>query len=243
MADMRFLTSAQLLPHSSPWMRCVKNIIRHPVVWLTCRRLKRSSIISRCSPSRPHISRVLSRRSWWPSPLHNPRPTNVSRGRALTAFVNIVLAGRCPSDAASVFFGGRLYYPWIRRPEKFSGFTLRRLASKYASSIFDLPAQVVLSPIFTFTNWQFGTPGGCGAAIYSARMYLEALPPDHSWSKLILQTVSTAFTSEKCSSRSSIEFLSIYAYQSAYSQSFCLLLAVHCSACERCPTSAHVCPW
>ena len=62
----------------------------------------------------------------------------MSRGRArpsaLTAFVNIVLAGRCPSDAASVFFGGRLYYPWIRRPEKFSGFTMRRLASKYASS-------------------------------------------------------------------------------------------------------------
>ena len=27
---------------------------------------------------------------------------------ALTAFVNTVLAGRCPSDAAPVFFGGRL---------------------------------------------------------------------------------------------------------------------------------------
>jgi len=56
---------------------------------------------------------------------------------ALTAFVNLVLAGRCPSDVAPMFFGGRLlalskksggFWPIV------IGFTLRRLASKCANS-------------------------------------------------------------------------------------------------------------
>ena len=56
---------------------------------------------------------------------------------ALTAFVNLVLAGRCPSDVAPVFFGGRLL-ALSKKSGGFRpiviGFTLRRLASKCANS-------------------------------------------------------------------------------------------------------------
>lgn len=55
---------------------------------------------------------------------------------ALTAFVNMVLAGRCPSDVAPVFFGGRLLALNKKsggiRPIAI-GFTLRRVVSKCAN--------------------------------------------------------------------------------------------------------------
>jgi len=56
---------------------------------------------------------------------------------ALTAFVNFVLAGGCPSDVTPVFFGGRLLALNKKtggiRPIVI-GFSLRRLASKCANS-------------------------------------------------------------------------------------------------------------
>jgi len=56
---------------------------------------------------------------------------------ALTAFVNLVLAGRCPSAVAQVFFGGRLL-ALSKKSGGFRsiviGFTLRILASKCANS-------------------------------------------------------------------------------------------------------------
>jgi len=52
---------------------------------------------------------------------------------ALTAFVNLVLSGRCPEEVTPVFFGGRLLALNKKnggfRPIAI-GFTLRRLASK-----------------------------------------------------------------------------------------------------------------
>ena len=56
---------------------------------------------------------------------------------ALTAFVNMMLAGRCPPEAARFFFGGRLLALKKKtggiRPIAV-GFILRRLASKCAST-------------------------------------------------------------------------------------------------------------
>ena len=102
---------------------------------------------------------------------------------ALTAFVNLVLAGRCPSDAAAVFFGGRLLALKKKtggiRPIAI-GFTLRRLASKCANS-FGIDR---LRPYFYPHQLGVGTPGGCEAAVHSARRYLEVLPQDHVLVKL-----------------------------------------------------------
>ena len=102
---------------------------------------------------------------------------------ALTAFVNLVLAGRCPSDVAPVFFGGRL----LALSEKSGGFrpivvgiTLRRLASKCANS-FGINH---LKAYFYPHQLGVGTPSGCEAAIHAARRYLESLSSDHVLVKL-----------------------------------------------------------
>ena len=65
------------------------------------------------------------------------RETGAEFLSALTDFVNLVLAGRWPSDVAPVFFGGRL----LVLNKKTGGicpiaigFTLRRLASKCANA-------------------------------------------------------------------------------------------------------------
>jgi len=102
---------------------------------------------------------------------------------ALTAFVNMTLSSRCPSEVAPVFFGGHLLalnkISGGIRPIAI-GFTLRRLTSKCANAYgvnhlrsFFLPRQLGV-----------GTPGGCEAAIHSAHRYLEALPADHVMIKL-----------------------------------------------------------
>ena len=110
---------------------------------------------------------------------------------ALTAFVNMVLAGRCPKDVAPVFFGGRL----LALNKKSGGirtivvgFSLRRLVSKCATSF----GTKHLTDFFHPHQLGVGIPGGCEAAIHSARRYLEALPPDHIVVKL---DFSNAFNS------------------------------------------------
>ena len=99
---------------------------------------------------------------------------------ALRAFVNLVLAGRCPS----VFSRGRLlalskksggFWPII------IGFTLRRLASKCASSFGINHLKAYFYPY----QLGVGTPGGCEAAVHAARRYLESLPSDHVLVKLV----------------------------------------------------------
>jgi len=97
---------------------------------------------------------------------------------ALTDFVNLVLAGRCPADAVPVFFGGRLMALNKKtggiRPIAV-GFTLRRLTSKCANT-FGIKR---LSPFFYPQQLGVGTPGGCEAAVHPARRYIETLPRDH----------------------------------------------------------------
>ena len=110
---------------------------------------------------------------------------------ALTAFVNLVLAGRCPLDVAPIFFGGRLLALNKKsggiRPIAI-GFTLRRLASKCANS-FGISQ---LKASFYPHQLGVGIPGGCEAAIHSGRRYLEAMPDDHVLVKL---DFSNAFNS------------------------------------------------
>jgi len=102
---------------------------------------------------------------------------------ALTSFVNMILAGRCPSGVVPVFFGSRLLAINKKsggvRPIAI-GFTLRRLASKCANAFGVNHLKGFLQPY----QLGVGTPGGCEAAIHSARRYLEALPTDHVMVKL-----------------------------------------------------------
>ena len=72
---------------------------------------------------------------------------------ALTAFVNLVLAGGCPVDVAPVFFGGRL----IALNKKSGGirpiavgFTLRRLVSKCANTF----GTNQLKDVFILGSWE-----------------------------------------------------------------------------------------
>jgi len=102
---------------------------------------------------------------------------------ALTGFVNVVLAGGCPVDVAPIFFGGRLLALNKKtggiRPIAI-GFTLRRLASKCANAF----GTNRLSSYFYPHQLGVGVPGGCEAAVHSARRYTEAMPQDHVLVKL-----------------------------------------------------------
>jgi len=102
---------------------------------------------------------------------------------ALTGFVNTMLAGRCPTDLTPIFFGGRLLALNKKsggvRPIAV-GMTLRRLASKCASSYGVARMAHLLSP----RQLGVGIAGGCEAAVHSARRYLQTLEPDHIMVKL-----------------------------------------------------------
>jgi len=87
---------------------------------------------------------------------------------ALTAFANLVLAGGCPSVISPVFFGERL----LALNKKSGGihpiaigFTLRRLASKCAISFGTSQLRTYFYP----HQLGIGAPGGCEAAVRSAR--------------------------------------------------------------------------
>jgi len=114
--------------------------------------------------------------------MSNCRETDSDLLTALTAFVNMALAGQCPKDVLPIFFGGRL----IALDKKCGGIrpivigmTLRRLASKCANAV------GVASLAAYFRPRQLGvkTPGGCEATVHSARD-LQTLPADHVLSKL-----------------------------------------------------------
>jgi len=109
----------------------------------------------------------------------------------LTAFINLVLAGRCPKSVAPVFFGGRMLALNKKcggiRPIAV-GLTLRRLASKCANSA----VLKRLRPDFAPRQLGLGTPGGCEAAVHTTRRFLESLAPDHVVVKL---DFSNAFNS------------------------------------------------
>jgi len=94
-----------------------------------------------------------------------------------------MLAGQCPADVVSTFFGGRL----IALNKKSGGirpiavgFTLRRLVSKCANT----HAVSRLAAFFRPVQLGVGTPGGCEAAVHSARRFLESMPKDNVLVKL-----------------------------------------------------------
>lgn len=102
---------------------------------------------------------------------------------ALTAFVNMLLAGQCPRQIAPIFFGGRL----IALDKKSRGIrpiaiglTLRRLAAKCANTV----GVAHLTSYFTPRQLGVGIPGGCEAAIHSARRFLQSMPVGHVMVKL-----------------------------------------------------------
>ena len=68
------------------------------------------------------------------------------------------------------------------------GFTLRRLSSKCANAY----ASSHLATFFRPTQLGVGTPGGCEAAVHSARRFLQTMPADHVLVKL---DFSNAFNS------------------------------------------------
>jgi len=90
----------------------------------------------------------------------------------------MVLAGRCSKNVAPFFFGGRLLALNKKsggiRPTVV-GFSLRHLVSKCAASF----GTKHLTDFFHPHQLGVAIPGGCEAAIHSARRNLEALPPDH----------------------------------------------------------------
>jgi len=92
---------------------------------------------------------------------------------ALTAFVNMTLAGKCPADAAAISFGGRL----IALNKKAGGicpiavgFTLRCLVSKCANTYAATYLATYFKPILLLG---VGIPEGCEAAVHSARRFLD----------------------------------------------------------------------
>jgi len=102
-----------------------------------------------------------------------------------TAFVNLVLSGRCPSEVAPIFFGGRL------QAMNKNLVAFAQLQSAFLFGVWRLSAQILLpltdsenTSMFYPNQLGAGTPGGCEAAIHSARRYLEALTPDHVLLKL-----------------------------------------------------------
>ena len=102
---------------------------------------------------------------------------------ALTAFVNMVLAGHCHQDIIPVLFGGRL----IALNKKAGGirpiaigFTLRRLIAKCASRF----AAKKLDGYFAPRQLGFGSSGGCEAAVHAARRFINSMPSDFVVAKL-----------------------------------------------------------
>lgn len=111
--------------------------------------------------------------------------------RAMTALVNLLLAGTCPQELRPVLFGGTLFALRKKsgglRPIAI-GYTWRRLASKCANAYAIPRLTSFLSP----KQLGVGIPGGCEAAVHATRRFLANTGPDSVVVKLDL---SNAFNS------------------------------------------------
>jgi hypothetical protein len=96
---------------------------------------------------------------------------------SLTAFINLLMTGKCPSSVTPIFFGGRLLALQKKlggiRPIAI-GYSLRRLAAKCVNKY----ALNVLKDTFTPSQLGVGVSGGCEAAIHATRRFLENMPDD-----------------------------------------------------------------
>ena len=100
----------------------------------------------------------------------------------LTDFVNVVLQGDLPTEAREIVFGGRLIAIQKDggvRPSAV-GYTLRRLAAKYANAYVIKRRSEELQPIQVGD----GVSGGAEAAIHAMRRRVSTMPDDHVLVKL-----------------------------------------------------------
>ena len=102
---------------------------------------------------------------------------------AITAFVNMLLDGKCSPAVTPILFGGTLMALEKKtggiRPIAI-GYTLRRIAAKCANA----HATAVLADYLQPLQLGVGTPGGCEAAVHATRRYMESMPDGHCVVKL-----------------------------------------------------------
>ena len=73
------------------------------------------------------------------------------------------------------------------------GYTLRRLASKYANAFAVSRLTSFLQPF----QLRAGIPGGCEAAVHAVRRYVESMPSDHCIIKLDFTNAFNCLSREK----------------------------------------------
>ena len=135
----------------------------------------------------------------------NTKDTGPELLSAITGLVNILLAGKCPTEIRPVLFGGTLFALRKKtgglRPIAI-GYYWRRLTSKCANKYASDQAAAYLSP----KQLGVGVPGGCEAAVHATRRFLSSMDDDHIEVKLDL---SNAFNSlyRDCMLASVIEIL------------------------------------
>ena len=102
---------------------------------------------------------------------------------SITALVNDFLDGRCPQDIVQLLFGGRL----IAMDKKSGGirpivvrYIWRSLAAKCAS----VHAINTLADYFSPLQLGVGVPGGCEAAVHTARRFTSNMRPDNIFVKV-----------------------------------------------------------
>ena len=106
--------------------------------------------------------------------LTNCKETGPELISAITALVNLLLAGTCPNEVRSTLFGGTLFA--LRKKSGglrpiVIGYFWRRLSSKCANT-FALPR---VSTYFAHKQVGVGVPGGCEAAVHTVRRFLSSM--------------------------------------------------------------------
>jgi len=132
-----------------------------------------------------------------------------------------------PYRSCPVFFGGRLLALSKKsggiRPIAI-GLTLRRLASKCANSY----GVKKLAGYFYPHQLGIGTPGGCEAAVHSARRFIEVLPQNHVFVKLDFTNAFNSLHRHDMLHSVYNRLPELYAYcQSAYGQPSNLFFGPH----------------
>ena len=102
---------------------------------------------------------------------------------AITAFVNMLLDGKCPPNVIPILFGGNL----IALEKKSGGirpiavgYIWRRLAAKCANAY----AISRLTSFFSPRQLGVGVPGGCEAAVHATRRFVQSMPEGYAVAKL-----------------------------------------------------------
>ena len=129
--------------------------------------------------------------------LVNSKKTGLQLLAALTSFVNTLLESTCPSQIIPILFDGN-----ILALEKKSGgirpiavgYVWRRLAAKCANSI----ATTKLVDYFNPTQLVVGILGGCEAAVYAARRFIESMSDGFVVANLISPTPSIVSIETPC---------------------------------------------